>query len=384
MNKITGIGFLLLCAVSCIEPFEPEINQVQDQLVINGSISDKPGWHYVEVSHSSPFNQPSFIPERGCVVRVEDENGQGVNYSEIQPGVYGADLDENYLGVNKAYKLFVFTQDGEEYQSDYDSLLACPSVDSLYFEIEKPESEDPNIEYLGGIQFYVDVRGRTGDSRNFLWKLEETYQYQSYYLIQYYWDMDSMYEYDPPTDSLLRCYRTGSISEIHTASSKHLVTNQLIKYPLNYVSAKYPQLRYIYGLMVSQYSLSDEAFFYWEKMKNLIYETGGMYEKQPASASGNIYNVNDPEEQILGFFYASQERKKWIQLERPFPMYILDFSCWLDIADLDYIKEPGFLISASATGLGPPYATGDQECFDCSLLDGSLEPPEYWIIDDEE
>ena len=116
----------MLCTVSCIEPFQPEIKESQDMLVINGSISDKPGWHFVEISRSSAYNDPGFIPVKGCVVRVEDQNGRGVTYSEYQPGIYRADLDESFLGVNNAYKLYVYTQDGEEYQSDYDSLLACP------------------------------------------------------------------------------------------------------------------------------------------------------------------------------------------------------------------------------------------------------------------
>ncbi|MFC2116590.1 DUF4249 domain-containing protein [Bacteroidota bacterium] len=383
VSKLLGIGFHLLCTYSCIESFHPEIKETQDQLVVSGNISDQPGWHYVEVSRSSPFNDPHFIPVRGCVVRVEDENGQGINYSEDQPGVYRADLDESFLGVNKAYKLYVYTQDGEEYQSDYDSLLACPPVDSLYYEIEKHESEDTNVTYLGGIQFYVDVKGKAGDSRNFLWKLEETYEYRAAYLIQYFWDTDSVYEFDPPSDSLARCYKSGSISEIYTASSRHLVANELNRYPLSFVSGKFPQLRFKYGLMVTQYSLSDEAFLYWENMRTLTYETGGMYEKQPASADGNIYNVNDPEEQVLGFFYASQERQKWIVLKRPFLMYILDFTCWLEIAVLDDLNEECFLVSVDLDGLGPPYGYGDQACFDCRLLDdGILEPPFYWTEDE--
>lgn len=382
MSKLLGIGFLLLCMYSCIEPFHPEIKESQDMLVISGSISDKPGWHFVEVSRSSPFNEPGFIPEKGCVVRVEDEDGRGVTYSEFQPGIYRADLNETFLGVNNAYRLNVYTQDGMEYQSDYDSLLACPPIDSLYYEIELPVSDDPNITYLGGVQFYVDVKGERGDSRNFLWKLEETYEYHSYYLIQYLWENDSVYEFDPATDSLNRCYTGGSISEIYTASSRYLVANELNKYPLNFVSAKFPQLRFEYGLLATQYSLSDEAFLYWEKIRTLTDEEGSLYEKQPANADGNIHNVNDPEEQILGFFYASQEREKWIQLKRPFLMYIMDTPCWLEFANLDELESGSYMVSVDEDGMGPPYGTGDKDCFDCRLLGGILEPPAYWQTDE--
>ncbi|MFC2081476.1 DUF4249 family protein [Bacteroidota bacterium] len=115
MSKLLHIGFHLLCTYSCIEPFHPEIKEMQDRLVINGSISDQPGLQFVEVSRSSPYNEPGFIPVKGCVVRVEDENGQGLTYSENPNG----------------------------------------------------------FAYLGGLQFYVNVKGESGDSRNFLWKLED-------------------------------------------------------------------------------------------------------------------------------------------------------------------------------------------------------------------
>ena len=49
----------------------------------------------------------------------------------------------------------------------------------------------------------MDVRGETGDSRNFLWKLEETYDVSIPIIyIQYLWENDSVYEFDPPSDSL--------------------------------------------------------------------------------------------------------------------------------------------------------------------------------------
>jgi len=340
---------------------------------------------FVEVSRASPFNEPGFIPVRGCVVRIEDENGQGVNYSESEPGVYRADLDEPFLGVNKMYKLFVYTPDGEEYQSEYDSLLSCPSIDSLYYQIEWRVAEDPDITYQG-IQFYVDVKGKADNSRNFIWKLEETYEYNARYMIQYFWNGESLQGFLPPDQSLFKCFKTNSIANIYAASSRYLVGNELNGYPLNFVSAGTPKLKRKYGLVVSQYSLSDDAFLYWEKMNNMISETGGLYEKQPASSDGDIYKVNDPEEQILGFFYTSQEREKWIITKNP-GFTIQDYYCPIDtVEELIYIEIDlymiGLGINAAGMRVGPPYGKSTSGCFDCRERGGSLEPPLYWLIDE--
>jgi hypothetical protein len=379
VSKLPCIGIILLCAVSCIDPFHPEIKETEDLLVINGSISDRPGWHYIEVSRSSPYNEPGFKPVNGCVVRVEDENGRGVTYYEYQPGVYWANLEASFLGVNKAYKLLVYTQDGEEYQSDYDSLLACPPIDSLYYEIELQESDDPNITYLGGVQFYVDVKGKEGDSRNFLWKPVESYQYHSAYLTEHVWDGKTLHNFSP-RDSLRECYLTKPISEIYTASSRYLVANELHRYPLNFVSGSTPRLRIKYTLMVTQHSLSDDAFLYWDKMRTLISETGGLYEKQPASSFGNIFNINDEEEEVLGYFYASQEREKWILVKRRIPFYIPNYDCHIDTVcgDLRGLAPGSYLVRYGYGCWG--YA--NPACFDCRLRGGSLDPPYYWPTDE--
>lgn len=375
---------IMLCTVSCIEPFEPEIENKQDMLVINGSITDKPGSHFVQISRSSEYNEPAFIPVKGCVVRVEDQDGRGVTYTEDQPGIYIADLEESFLEVNNCYRLYVLSQDGEEYMSEYDSLLACPPIDSLYYETDLPVSDDPNITFMGGVQINVDVRGEKSESRNFLWELEETYLYLADYYIQYLWENDSVYEFDPPSDSLTRCYMTEPISKIYTASTRNLVSNELNKYPLNYISAWGPRLKFEYGLLVTQYSLTDEAFLYWEKIANLTDDEGGLYETQPANAHGNFYNVNNEDEEVLGFFYASQEQEEWIQFERPLlNIYELNEPCWLDLADLDNLEPGTFLVSVDLDGMGPPYgfSTGNL-CFDCRTKGGSLEPPVYWQMDE--
>ncbi|MFC2116541.1 DUF4249 domain-containing protein [Bacteroidota bacterium] len=386
MSKLLGIAIIMFCTVSCIEPFRPEIEEMQDKLVINGNITDQPGWHFVEVSHSSPYNEPGFIPVKGCVVRVEDENGQGVTYSEYQPGVHRADMDESFLGVNKAYKLFVYTPDGEEYQSEYDSLLPCPPIDSLYYQIERREAENSDVTYQG-LQFYNDVKGKAGDSRNFLWKLEETFEYRAPYTIQYIFNEEKWFEIPPPIDILSRCYKTNSIAKIYVASSWQLTVNELNGYPLNYVPALTPKLKRKYGLVVRLYSLSNAAYLYWDKMKTMIQATGGLYEKQPSRTGGNFYNVNDPEEQILGFFYASQEREKWIIAKNP-GFTIQDYYCPIDTVNSEYSYQVGsYAFSLNERNeegerWGEPYGTANRACFDCRLRGGSLEPPDYWLTDE--
>jgi len=372
-------GFILLIIASCIDPYHPRLTETQDLLVVNGMITDKPGEHIVEISRSAPFDDPVFIPVEDCVVQVADDKGTTVAYTENSPGVYTAYLDNDFLGTNKAFKLYVFTPDGREYQSEYDSLLACPPIDNLYYEVESRETEDPDYSHYG-LQFYVDVKSSGNQSGNFLWKLEETFEYHSSYIIQYYWDGIDLVEF-LPKDSLYTCYKTQPIHELHTASTRYLVKNELHKYPLTYVSNQSTRLLVKYSLLARQYSLSNNAFNYWDKLNNQLTGQGGFYEKQPFTSDGNIFNVNDPDEMVLGFFYASQVKKKRIMVDKSLDFYIHYERCLLDTVESPYEIPAFFNYVISLNPLrpdGPPYGYASPECFDCELKGGTIKPPDYW------
>ncbi len=351
--------------------------------MISGNITDRPGQHIVEISRSSPYDEPKFIPVSQCEVQVEDNNGTAVSYSEYSPGLYRSILDESFLGLNKAYRLLVRTPDGQQYQSAFDSLLPGTAPDSIYYEVKTLKSTDSRvIQY--GLQFYLDVRGGNNASRNYLWKLNETFEYNSIYLIEYIWDGKSLQEFDHPNDSLYTCYRTQPVNEFHTASTRHLVTNELNKYPLNYVSNQTVKLRRKYSLLVMQYTLSNDAFLYWEKMKNQVTETGGLYEAQPSGSTGNIININDHTEQVLGYFFASQVLEKRILVKYKFDFPVKNIYCPLVTAFT--VEELGnefyYLISLLKPRSGPPYGYSHPSCFDCTLRGGTTKRPPYW--DDDE
>lgn len=359
----------------------PAIEEEQEVLVIEGVITDSPGIHQVVVSRSAPFNDPSFEPVEGCVVRVEDELGTMKIYGRTGPGRYTANLDVPFLGVGKCYRLIVHTPDGNEYQSEYDTLLACPPVDSIYYHVMQQETTDPEVTH-SGLQFYVDVTGNASTCTNFRWLLEETWQYTSSYLIQYIWDGNELKEYLPPMYDYYTCYMTAPVRELFSGTTRILSVNSLRQQPLHYVSNRTPRLKIKYSVLVTQQSLSNETHLYWDRIKSQSAGGGGLYESQPASAAGNIYNVNDAREKVLGCFYATQERSKRIMVENTFDFDVPGFRCKLDtISSLEELgtEYPYYMISLNPMmRRGPPYGVADPECFDCRLRGGVTTEPEYW------
>ena len=371
------IALLLMCG-SCIEPFTPQIEGSQEVLVINGIITDRSGPHHVVISRSTPYNDPSFVPVSGCVVTVEDEEGLNFTYDETGPGVYEVYLNSEHLQTGKSYSLYVSTPDGNEYRSDYDTLLVCSPIDSIYYEVKRQGTTDPEIT-LNGIQFYLDVVGSSAPSSSYRWLLEETWEYTAPYKSDFIW-------FGGPvlpnlSDTVYTCYRTNPVKSIYSASTRYLSVNNLKRSPLHYVSDETPRIKIKYSVLVEQHSLTNRAFGYWDKMESQTSGGGGLYESQPSSTIGNIYNVNDPSEKVLGYFYATQVQQKRLTFTNHFDFDVEGYRCKLDtvqyLSDLDD-DYPYYLFSLNDFGIGPPWLTGKEYCFDCRLYEGTNTPPEFW------
>ena len=382
MNRSLIWLALGLGCLSCVEPFEPELREVQDLMVISGVITDRAGEHTVEISRSSPYNTPAFQPVTGCVVAVEDERGEIHSYEEQEPGIYRTDLPASFLAVGKSYALRVLAPDGTSYRSDYDTLLACPPVDSVYYEVMRQPTNDPD-RTLYGLQFYSDLSGTKGMTGNFRWVLEETWEYKSAYTSTYIWQGEELPEL-LYADTVSTCYMTGRIPSVFTATTRSLSGNGIRRNPLNYVSNETPRLHVRYSLLVEQQSLTNGAFGYWDRLKALSQETGGLYETQPPVVTGNVFNTEDPEERVLGYFYATQPRQKRIFVGSGFEFTTPAFACKLDtfyiLGDIVeiYTRYPIYLFSLDPEGPFPPYLTSSYSCFDCRLLGGSNKKPAFW------
>jgi len=380
LNKWTISIFLVVLSTGCIEPFEPTIEETSEVLVIDGRITDAQGPQTITISRSSPYNNPQFQPVSGCVVRVEDDAGFGITFLENAEGIYQSDPEPDFLAAGKAYKLQIITPDDEVYESEYDSLLACAPIDKLSYKLEVQGTSDPDISYYG-IRFYADVKGKVEESRNYMWTFEETWEYISYYRIQYIWDGFVFQNHTPQLHGFKICYLTEGLENFEVGSSSMMESNEIHQQPLHFVSNQTPRLQEQYSLLLAQHSLSYDAFLYWDKIRAQSGDAGGLFETQPSKTKGNISNINDPEEKVLGYFFASQVQEKRIIVSEDFDFQIIGFDCPLDTANSleDFgMNYPYIMYSLSIMGRGPPYAFSYKECHDCTYRGGVTTKPEYW------
>jgi len=370
------IPLFLITANSCIEPYTINVEkQGSRKYVINGQVTDQEGYQIVSISATSSLSHPKFHPIYDCNVTIIDDKNNIFDLEEFGDGQYRVWMDKEFLSPGAAFKLAITTSTGVIITSEYDTLQECPDIDSVYFDVEKIETTDQDIN---GIQFYIDMDDNKTNSKYFRWDIQETWEYHARYPVEFQINIDwSRNIFNPPDYSMYYCWLTGPVHEIFTFTTKILEQNTFKKHPLHFVNNKTTRLTVYYSLLVKQISLSLPAYLYWDQLKSNSSCEGSLYEKQPISIKGNLKCENDPDINVLGFFSASAIKAK--------RYFFDDFNeLELDIHDYCYIpliEEPlptEFPLYFVQTDTMIEFVHVNRACVDCREFGGSTVKPDFW------
>jgi len=375
-------GFILagmsLLGHSCISIYEADIEDEPELISIEGSLIKGEAEQTVRVSITSSLSYAQFIPVRSCDVSLLDELDNAWHYDDLTGGVYRTSIPEEELVYGRNYKIRVVTSEGVVYESDYETLNPGIEVDSVYYAIEDKVDEMTGDPY-SGVQFYLDVNAGEDESRYFRWRIDETYEYTSFAPISFYY-LDETHTPIVPQDeyAVYRCWRGEEISGLFQSSTIDLTQNEKKRIPLNYVSDQSERLRIKYSLQVKQYTLSENAFNYFEQNRLATEEADGLYTRQPRQPLTNIQNVDDDEERVLGYFWVSTQTTERIfvpELEE-LPVSAEECAYW-EYSDLEDGEGPFPIYIYDDKNDGKLYVSS-RDCFDCTRRGGTTVKPDYW------
>jgi hypothetical protein len=382
ISVLIGIGILF---TSCVEEYTPEITDSTELLVINGSIIKRDSLQTVNISYSTPIDENSYNPLSGCAVRATNGQGMEFPFEEGDDGEYNAIIPEEYLTYGSEFKVNIVTPNGNEYESDYETIYESSEIDSLYYLEASYQSSTISSDF--GLQFYVYLKAGESATKNYRWVLEETWETHTLYPKMYsYWSNEISYkitELGGDYDSLSVCYKTEASSDVYIATTENLTINEKKNIPLVYYAETSYKLNYNYSVLVKQYALTDMAYVYWNKVMAASTESSGMYQTQSSSAVSNICNINDPDEVVLGFFWASSCSERRMNFSGPLTEYHDGHTCGLVELDLseDFPPanpyEPTYLVNLG-TESSPSYWYADPICFNCTLVDGTTTKPDFF------
>lgn len=251
---------------SCEKTVILDLQQMQPKVVIEGVVTNQPGYQYVKVSRSVNFYQTGSAPRvTDAMVFVDDKDGNRTYYLH-NPRNHADSMGyylpaEDFAGqIGSIYKLVVEVDD-VSYEAE-DALLPVTRMDSVKYQVNVHEQDDPK----GPGQFY-----------ELLMYAKEPQETHDYYLFKFFRN-DSLTQYSP--------------TDIYFSDDKILGEEiKGIPSPVFYSIGDKAQ--------VEMHSLSRTGFVYYSDLEKLLNNDGGMFSPPAATPRTNLSNG------ALGFFRVS-------------------------------------------------------------------------------
>jgi hypothetical protein len=366
-----------LLLAGCVESFSPpSITNDIHSLVVSGYLNSTTNNASIQLSRTVPLSHIGQNPvEEKALVNIDEENGPTYLLKETAPGNYAIAT----LPINNArrYRLRVQTSDNKQYQSDYVPINISPPIDSVGW------ARSLNND---GVEIHVSTHDDTGLSRYYHWTYEETWEYTAVYESEFIILSTTQVGGRPPNASIFTCWSGATSQQILVAASERLNQDIISRKKLLVIPGRSQKLFRLYTILVKQHTLTRDAYQYFSQLQKTNEGLGGLFDPQPGSVVGNIHNINDPFEPVMGYFMGGtiQERRLWIdvgELPNDLKGKINFENCYTRKIGVDslYLIMNAEIVGTIAGEMqtnGYIYTTKD--CADCRTQGGETAKPFFW------
>jgi hypothetical protein len=361
-----------------VEEFNPSRLGYENLLVVEAFLSDGDENFTVRLSRSVPIDTTSFIPESGADILLLSADNEQYELYESDAGIYTSFSVINPR-AGKDYKLQIRTSDGRQYESEFVTMRITPPIDSVTFAFEEKPSAG-----LKGMQVYVNSHDPSNNSWYYRWEWEEHWIFRTPFYSSIFWENGEVVQQE---ENINTCWLNGHSDNVYIGTTKNLSKDIVSKYPLHYVTTESDRLSNKYSLNVKQYSLSEESYNYWKELEKSTENLGTLFDPQPSTVQGNIYNINDETEVVLGYFDAASVEEKRVFISRgdlP-PTSLPNVYNWCEDSTVSYnqIEEMmhyGYSLYTETVdqfGSTVYVMANSKYCVDCTLR-GSNIRPDFW------
>ena len=341
---------LLVCLVafglplSCVDPEDLTLRGTLDVIVVDGTITNlaEPQLIRINRSKADPLTGRFGVsPITKINVQVVVDSFQVIECHETVDGTY--QLPSDFRGqAGHAYQLRFTLSDGTKYASNQQVMQPVPPISKSYAEFNPkslPAGQFPN--FTAGHDIFIDTQD-PADQRNYYrwdWTLYErqywckTCQNGVYavhkvlphtYLYQYYFVAgNELYEdcFVPPIgnpDNNAPYVPTGDWKYDYNCRTQ--CWEMLHKYDIDVFDDQYSNGGFIAKRKVAiipfyqhapclvdirQLSMTSDAYRYYKLFQQQTQNTGGLADTPPTALAGNMHQVANLQERVVGYFSAS-------------------------------------------------------------------------------
>ncbi|TAE36304.1 MAG: DUF4249 domain-containing protein [Runella slithyformis] len=311
--KISVVIALLLSFESCIEPYDVRYNLSTDVLTVDGLVTDQ-GGSVIAIKRSRSESFIYTVPVKGCTVDILTGDGKKTNLKETAPGIYATPADFRGM-LGQTYQLLFKTPEGQNYQSSVELMQAAPDIKKVYQEFNQRGILDRMGTRVLSSTFdiFVDFDDRADQKNAYLWKWE-LFEAQEICITCEKGILNSRtlqcvnastpfaYDYQCQGNCWDLFYSTDINIMSDVFSNGRTITGRRV--------AQVPYYSDLGALVeVQQYAVSNEAYQYYLLLRDQTQTTGTLADTPPAPIVGNVRNINDRSEIVVGYFGAAGVKK---------------------------------------------------------------------------
>lgn len=295
MDKFLSLIIVLVITFSgCEEPFDRPKDIQGGVVVIYGRVSNLQDDSFIEVGITrNKTSKP--VEVDGATVRLYDAEGEITEFCNKGLGIYVPTNIEFKGRVGMEYNMQVILPDGREYAAYGQKVLPPTVIDSAYTKFVKKEvrRDTENSSILNFMELSIDADLLDISEEKFVrWDLEETF---------------TILQTAPPgAMRFFICFiaQDMSLQKVNLASTSSFTNPQV-----NGIILGDRLLDYAFGVKHAtefyQRTLNEDTYNYWTDIEKVSTISGSIFDNPPAPVFGNVANINNSEEVVLGYFEAT-------------------------------------------------------------------------------
>lgn len=366
MNRLGIFG--LICVVlafnSCVEKIAFELDKPdRERLIVSGLLTDLRETQFVYLSVTTSNAREPILdggnytldemprPFSGAWVKLIDvTSGKNWDYHLTKDGQY--ELSGFVHESPEARYSLEITVSGAVYRSEPQAIPEIIGSDVLSFSFERARLDDNPDAALVVIRAETTLPEQVGDYY-LRWMVDEAY----------FWDLTffpNPFNTPPPPCVVFGfpeperiTLLNGDLLNAPGGKTTQIVAQKLVDQ--SFLSRHYFNVR--------QLSISKDAYEYWRRVREIVNNTGSVFDTPPAPIKGNLYSVYDEEEVVLGYFEVAKGKR-----ERVFTTF----------ADVPFFLEK--ICEYQSNKSRDQY---DPTCLSCGAFPNSVTYfPDWWFDED--
>lgn len=338
---IIGCLAVLCLPLACVDPEDLTLRGTNDILVVDGTITNLAEPQIIKLNRSKAdplTGRFGTRPITKATVEVVVDSVQVIPCHETVDGSY--QLPADFKGqIDHVYQLRFTLSDGTQYVSTQQVMPAVPSVNKIYTRFNPSSLTRTELGgYTAAHDFYLDTQDPANERNYYRWdwrlwegqnwcrtcqmgvySINNVVKHYSSRGIRYWTAGDSLFEdcFYPPFEAgqqnvdryfvydyqcRTQCWAIFSSYNLNVFSDTYtngvLLTGQKV--------AQIPYYQHAPCLVeIRQAALNPSAYQYYKQLQDQTQKTGSLADTPPAALAGNVHNVTNSQEGVVGYFTAS-------------------------------------------------------------------------------